>query len=76
MLKVHANKKALFYLIPMKNKFKISMAIRENERDLFMGDPDLQAFHQQISGAKKFSEGYALQLIIAHFSLSTRLLVV
>jgi hypothetical protein len=66
MLKVLANKKALFYLIPMKNEFKISMAIRENERVLLITDPDLQTSHPLIVGAKKHNEGYALQIIIAN----------
>jgi hypothetical protein len=32
MLKVHDKKRALFYVNPMKNEFKVSMAIRESER--------------------------------------------
>lgn len=36
MLKVYNKKKALFYVIPMEKKFKISMAIRDNERKFFI----------------------------------------
>lgn len=61
MLKVHDKKKALFYLIPLKNEFKISMAIRENERKAFLEDHELETLHSIIKSAKKYREGYALQ---------------
>jgi hypothetical protein len=61
MLKVHDKKKALFYLIPLENEFKISLAIRENERNAFLEDDDLKNLHNMISAAKKYREGYALQ---------------
>ncbi|MGE5418313.1 MAG: DUF3788 family protein [Acidobacteriota bacterium] len=64
MLKVHDKKKALFYVIPLKNQFKISMAIRESEREAFMDDQELFSFHNAIKSAKKYAEGYALQLKI------------
>lgn len=61
MLKVHTKKKALFYLIPLKNEFKISMAIREDERKVFLEDNELKLIHTVIKSAKKYSEGYALR---------------
>ena len=61
MLKVHDKKKALFYLIPLKNEFKISMAIRENERDAFLTDGDFETIHDLIKSAKKYREGRALR---------------
>jgi hypothetical protein len=61
MLKVHDKKKALFYLIPLKNEFKISMAIRENERKSFLKDNELEVIHNMITSAKKYKEGYALR---------------
>jgi hypothetical protein len=61
MLKVYDKKKALFYLIPLKNEFKISMAIRENERKAFLDDDELKLIHAMIKSAKKYSEGYALR---------------
>lgn len=64
MLKVHDKKKALFYLIPLKNEFKISMAIRENERKSFLGDDELKTIHETIKSAKKYREGYALRFNI------------
>lgn len=64
MLKVHDKKKALFYLIPLKNEFKISMAIRENERKASLEDIELKAIHEMIKSSRKYREGYALQFNI------------
>ena len=61
MLKVYHKNKALFYLIPLKNEFKVSMAIRENEKDTFLLDDELKIMHCQITAAKKYIEGFALQ---------------
>ena len=66
MLKVHDKKKALFYLIPLKNEFKISMAIRENERKTFLDDIELKIIHDMLKSAKKYREGYALRFNIKY----------
>ena len=65
MLKIHDRKKALLYLIPLNREFKVSLAIRESERDTFLRDGDLTGLHEQISSARKYSEGFALQFEIA-----------
>lgn len=64
MLKVHDNKKALFYLIPLEDEFIISMAVRENERKSFLEDDELKLIHLMIKSAKKYREGYALRFNI------------
>ena len=64
MLKVHDKKKALFYLIPLENEFKISMAIRENEKKAFLDHDEFKTIHDMINSAKKYREGYALQFNI------------
>lgn len=64
MLKVHDKKKALFYLIPLENEFKISMAIRENERKAFLDYDEFKTIHDVINSAKKYREGYALRFNI------------
>ncbi len=61
MLKVHNKKKALFYVIPMEKKFKISMALRDNERKFFIKDADLERIHETLLTAKKYREGFALK---------------
>ena len=65
MLKVFDRKKALFYLIPLNNAFKISLTIRENERERLRKDADLSGLWEKISAAKKYPEGYALQFLVA-----------
>lgn len=64
MQKVFGNKKALYYLIPFPDSFKISLTVRENERTEFLIDETLDEIYQLLEGAKKYSEGYALQFII------------
>jgi len=61
MLKVHDKNKALFYIIPLNGEFKISMAIRENERNTFLEDNELKVIHGMIKSAKKYREGYTLR---------------
>jgi hypothetical protein len=61
MLKVHDKKKALFYLIPLKQEFKISMAIRGPERETLLGDAELEKIHQIILSAKKYREGFVIR---------------
>jgi hypothetical protein len=61
MLKVHDGKKALFYLIPLKGGFKISMAIRESEREALMADHDLASLNDAFVSAKEYSEGFGMQ---------------
>jgi hypothetical protein len=65
-LKLSDRKKALFYLIPLNNRFKISLAIRENERETFLRDNELEMMHDKILLSKKYIEGFALQFEIAN----------
>jgi hypothetical protein len=66
MLKVYDRKKALFYLIPLNDGFKISLAIREDEQKAFLRDDELVDIHDKIFTSKKVSEGFALQFDIAN----------
>jgi Protein of unknown function (DUF3788) len=61
MLKVHDKKKALFYVIPMKNEFIVSMAIRDNERIMYINDLELKKIHDKLLTAKKYKEGFLLR---------------
>jgi hypothetical protein len=63
--KVYDQKKALYYLIPLYSAFKISLTVREEEREIFLKDHQLSEFLQQLTAAKKFIEGYVLQFMIA-----------
>jgi hypothetical protein len=60
ILKIHDRKKALLYLIPLNQGFRMSMAIRESERDALLRDPELVPVHEAISSARKYPEGFAL----------------
>jgi hypothetical protein len=63
-LKISDRKKALLYLIPLDNSFKISLTIREKEREAFLHDDELRIIHEKISASKKYPEGYAMQFDI------------
>jgi hypothetical protein len=67
MLKVYDQKKALFYLIPLRTAFRISLTLRENERTSLLQDRMLSDFSDRLMSAKKFVEGFALS-----FEISTR----
>lgn len=66
MLKISDGKKALCYLIPLTGCFKVSLTLREGEREMLLKHKAFAQLHQQISTAKKFVEGYALQFIISN----------
>jgi hypothetical protein len=68
MLKIHDKKKALLYLIPLKNQLKASMTLRENERTVLLEDKVLGDLHDGMKNAKKFVEGFALQFLIGNSS--------
>jgi hypothetical protein len=60
ILKIHDRKKALLYLIPLNHGFRISIAIREREREVLLRDPELASVYEAISSARKYPEGFAL----------------
>lgn len=62
--KISDSKKALFYVIPLKGSFKISLTVRENERDKLLSYQDLLDVYEQLETAKKYIEGYAMQFIL------------
>ncbi|MBA4385329.1 MAG: hypothetical protein C0410_11385 [Anaerolinea sp.] len=64
MLKVFTKKKALFYLTHLEGGFKLSLTIRESEREAFLQDGELVGLHEKIAAAKKFVEGVYLQFEI------------
>ncbi|MFZ1081668.1 MAG: DUF3788 family protein [Candidatus Kryptoniota bacterium] len=64
MQKVFDNKKALLYLIPLRNKFSLSLTVRENEREVLLNDIEIDSHKEQLAQAKKYSEGYAMRFLI------------
>lgn len=65
MQKVHDGKKALYYFIPLKGAFIVSLAVREQEKEDFLSMKSLATLHDELKTAKKYSEGYALKFQVA-----------
>ena len=63
-LKVADKKKALLYVVPLADMFRLSMTLRELERDELLGRKALESLHPAMREARKFSEGYALYFAI------------
>lgn len=77
MQKVHDDKKALYYFIPLEGAFLLSLAIREQEKDDFLSMKSMAPLHDELKAAKKYSEGYALKFNITDAaSFSTCLLLI
>jgi len=60
MMRIHDGHKSLAYVVPLRNAFKLSMAIREAERDALLADAAVAPLHETLSAARKLPEGYAL----------------
>ena len=66
MLKISDRKKALLYLIPLNDGFRISVAVREDEREAFLQDDELAMMRDKISASRKYPEGFALQFDVTN----------
>ncbi len=64
MLKISDNKKALFYVIPLAQSVRVSFTVRENEKEILVKDKELNELSEMLKSAKKYSEGYAVQINI------------
>lgn len=64
MQKVSDSKKALFYLIPLQGSYKISLTVREHEKERLLDDTGVKFFHATLQAAKKYPEGYAMQFLV------------
>jgi hypothetical protein len=60
MLKVADGKKALCYVIPLEDAFRVSMAIRETERAALLESEHMADYRALLTSARKFAEGYAV----------------
>jgi hypothetical protein len=60
MLKVFDRRKALLYLVPLRDTLRVSLTIREAEREAFLADPVLAPLHDAMRAARRYPEGYAL----------------
>ena len=60
MLKVADGKKALCYVIPLEDSFRVSMAIRESERAALLESEPMADYRALLTSARKFAEGYSV----------------
>ena len=60
MLKVADSKKALCYVIPLDDAFRVSMAIRESERAALLESEHMADYRALLTSARKFAEGYSV----------------
>ena len=60
MLKVADGKKALCYVIPLEDSFRVSMAIRESERAALLESEQMADSRALLASARKFAEGYSV----------------
>jgi hypothetical protein len=65
MQKIADSKKVLFYLVPLYDKFSISLTVRESEREPLMNNKELILHYDQLKQAKKYSEGYAVRFMVS-----------
>jgi len=63
-LKVTRKGKALLYLIPQENSFRIGFGVRENERERLLNSSLPPKTKEELATARKYPEGYPLRLEI------------
>jgi hypothetical protein len=69
MLKTADGKKALCYVIPLEDSFRVSMAIRESEHSALLESEDMTDYGVLLASARKFAEGYSVVFdVISHSS--------
>jgi hypothetical protein len=65
MLKVSDGKKALCFVIPLDDSFRVSMAIREAEHSALLESADMADSRDLLASARKFAEGYSVVFAVA-----------
>jgi hypothetical protein len=63
--KVQQKGKALFYLLPLVNSFRLGFAVRERERDVLLKSKLPAKMKEELRAAKKYGEGYPVRLDVA-----------
>lgn len=65
MLKIADRKKALCYLIPLQDAFRVHLTVREAEKEILLKEKSLSGLHEQLRGAKKYTEGFLVQFLVS-----------
>ena len=65
ILKAYDSKKALFWLVTLSKKVRLSFALREKERESLLKKKMRDDWRKNLEEAKKYPEGYAFRVEIA-----------
>jgi hypothetical protein len=63
--KVSNAKKALYYMTPMENAFRVTLGVREKERLALLAARLPKKIKSELETAKKHPEGYAVYLMVS-----------
>jgi hypothetical protein len=63
-LKVSQKGKALFYLIPLDNSFRLGFAVRDKEKEVLLTLKLPAKVKEELAEAKRYPEGYPLKLLV------------
>jgi len=63
VMKISRKCKALCWLFPYQQMFRVSFALREHEKDALLDNKQIPASYKELlRGSKKYREGYALRI--------------
>ena len=65
-LKVVKKNKALLWLFPYQDFFRIAFAVREHEKELILNSDLRQDYKDLLTASKKYKEGYALRIDVVN----------
>lgn len=75
LIKVEKRSKALFWLTPLEDAYRIGFILREKER-LTLLDSNLDSvIHQAVAEAVLYPEGYGLYFVVDDFSLHAQIVL-
>jgi len=64
-LKVVHGGKALLWLAPQKNSFRLGFAVREKEKEVLLNSKLPATVKKELNVAKRYPEGYPLRLLVS-----------
>ena len=64
-LKVGDRKKALLVATPLRGVLRVSLTVRESEREILLGEPGLADVREELLASRKYVEGFALRFDIS-----------
>ena len=71
-LKIADRRKALLYAIPLRGTIRIGLTVREHEREVLLGEPDLAGVRDELLESRKYVEGFGLSFDISDEEESLR----